>query len=572
MSTIRYHEVRKIVTIKELISSSTKLFGDNPAFLVKKEKGGKYFEVTYKVLKHNIEALGTRLKNLGLSGQKVAIIGENCYEWVLAYLATLNGTGIAVPLDKELPAEELHSCMKAADCQAVFYTDHYSRYFEGLDIPYKINMSMGESEENTQQKEFRLQKLMAQGAELMRKGDKSFVDAEIDPNETAVILFTSGTTESAKGVMLSHNNLAANIMATSQICKVYPSDRTLSILPIHHTFESTLGILTILYNGASAAFGEGLKYIAKNMAEAKASVLVGVPLIFESIYDKIWKQAAKQGNEKKLKAGINLSKRLRKVGIDVRRRLFKDIHEKFGGRLRLIITGAAGIDPNVCRGFENFGFKVLQGYGLTECAPLVSGTPDTSNTYRKAGSVGPAIPGVEIKIIEKDEDGIGEIICRGPNVMRGYYKDPVRTAEVLKEGWFHTGDLGFTDKNGFLYIAGRRKNVIVTKNGKNIYPEEVEFYLNQSCYITESMVEGIYDENTDETTVSAQIRPDMEAIAQEYGGEATESKVHDLIQKAVSELNDKMPLYKRIRGFVIRKEEFVKTTTKKIKRRANERR
>ncbi len=570
MGNIHYHEVRKISTIKELISSSTKLFGDNAAFKVKNEKGGKYQDVTYKVLKHQIEALGTKLIEMGLKGSKIAIIGDSCYEWVLTYLTTINGVGIAVPLDKELPEEELHSHIRSAECDAIFYAGNYGKSFENLHIKHKVNISV-KQDETVLAGEWKIADLIKQGAELLRKGDKSYVDIEIDPYAMTVILFTSGTTESSKGVMLSHNNLASNIMATSQICKVYPTDTTLSILPIHHTFECTLGIMTILYAGASVAFCEGLKYIAKNMVEAKVSILVGVPLIFEGLYEKIWKQAQKQGQEKKLRTGISISKKLQKVGIDARKRLFKDIHEKFGGRLRLIITGAAGIDPNVCRGFEDFGLKVLQGYGLTETAPLIAGTPDTSDTYKKAGSVGPAIPGVEIKIIDKDEDGIGEIICRGPNTMLGYFNDPERTANVLKDGWFYTGDLGFFDNREFLYIAGRKKNVIVTKNGKNIYPEEVEYYLNSSKYIEESFVEGLYDEKTDETIVSAQLRPNYEEIKDEFGVDIDDDKVESILKGAIDQYNDKMPIYKRVRNFVVRKEEFVKTTTKKIKRQANTR-
>jgi long-chain acyl-CoA synthetase len=269
-----------------------------------------------------------------------------------------------------------------------------------------------------------------------------------------------------------------------------------------------MGMALVLYRGASIAFFEGLKYINKNLAEAQATVLIGVPLIFESIYDKIWKQAEKSGKAGALKKAIKLNKTLKAMGIDASGKLFKSVHEKFGGKLRMMITGAAGIDPNVLRGFEDLGFRMLQGYGLTECSPLVSGTPDFSNTYKKAGSVGPSVDSGEIRIVDKDEDGIGEIIFKGPNVMLGYYNMPEKTAEVLKDGWFYTGDLGFLDKEGWLYITGRKKNVIVTKTGKNIYPEEVEYYINRNKYIQESLVHGLFDEETDDTQVSAQIRPD----------------------------------------------------------------
>jgi long-chain acyl-CoA synthetase len=384
-----------------------------------------------------------------------------------------------------------------------------------------------------------------------------------------VILFTSGTTDAAKGVMLSQRNIMSDIMDTCRIANIRPEDRSLSILPIHHTFESSLGIILMLYCGASVAFCEGLKYIAKNMVEAKITMLIGVPLIFESIYEKIWKNAEKQGKDKLLKNAIKVNRKLKAVGFDLSRKLFKDIHEKFGGSFRLIVTGAAAIDPNVCRGFEDFGFKVVQGYGLTECSPLVAGCPDFANTYKKAGSVGPSVASGEIRIVEKDEDGIGEIIFKGPNVMLGYYNMPEKTAEILKDGWFYTGDLGFLDKEGWLYITGRKKNVIVTKTGKNIYPEEVEFYINRNKYIEESLVHGIEEDNNDDVTVAAQIRPAYDIIYEEFGKDFDDASVYTLIKKLIGDINEKLPIYKRIRNFSVRKEDFEKTTTKKIKRHKN---
>jgi long-chain acyl-CoA synthetase len=357
-------------------------------------------------------------------------------------------------------------------------------------------------------------------------------------------------------------------MDGSRIVKVHETDRTLSILPIHHTFESTMGTGMILYAGASIAFCEGLKYIAKNMEEAKVSILVGVPLIFESIYDKIWKQAEKTGKAKTLRKAIQWNKSLKGMGLDMSRRLFKAVHKKFGGNLRMIVSGAAPIDPNVIRGFEDLGLKVLQGYGLTECSPLISGTPDFSDTYKKAGSVGLCVHSGAIQIVDQDEDQIGEILYAGPNVMMGYYNLPEKTEEVLKDGWFHTGDLGFLDDNGWLYITGRKKNVIVTKTGKNIYPEEVEYYINRNKYIQESLVHGILDDNED-TLVSAQVRPDYDVIYEEFGENMDEGQIHALIKKVVGEINEKLPIYKRVRNFSVRREEFIKTTTKKIKRYQN---
>lgn len=578
----KYHGIREIRSLKDMLDSSVRLYADRTAFLVKKTKGGDYFHITYAQVKNDVDSLGTKLIEMGLKDSKIAVIGENCYEWIASYFAVVNGAGIVVPLDKELSRDEIWNLLKQAGCRAVFFTQNYEDYFKDYEIEYKIRMKIyrdrtdlseplnyQENEDLVPGQVLEWESLVAAGEKLISEGDRAFIDAEPDPDEMRIILFTSGTTDAAKGVMLSHYNIASCIMDTCKIAYVSPEDRTLSILPIHHTFESTMGMALVLYRGASIAFFEGLKYINKNLAEAQATVLIGVPLIFESIYDKIWKQAEKSGKAGALKKAIKLNKTLKAMGIDASGKLFKSVHEKFGGKLRMMITGAAGIDPNVLRGFEDLGFRMLQGYGLTECSPLVSGTPDFSNTYKKAGSVGPSVDSGEIRIVDKDEDGIGEIIFKGPNVMLGYYNMPEKTAEVLKDGWFYTGDLGFLDKEGWLYITGRKKNVIVTKTGKNIYPEEVEYYINRNKYIQESLVHGLFDEETDDTQVSAQIRPDYDVIYEEFGESFGEEEVSSLIKRVIAEINEKLPIYKRVRNIAVRKDDFIKTTTKKIQRHKN---
>lgn len=562
------YPVRAIAHLKEMIQESARLYGDNTAFLVKDEKGGAYREITYGKFQEDIDALGTMMMEMGLKDKKIAIIGENCYPWMVAYYATVNGVGVAVPLDKELNENEIHNLMNTATCEAVFFTEAYSHYFNEFPVKYKIQMKAYEKEPDQETQGILFKDWVENGKTLLDGGNTSFQDREIDPHEMKMILFTSGTTDIAKGVMLNHHNIVSNIMDGSRIVKVHETDRTLSILPIHHTFESTMGTGMILYAGASIAFCEGLKYIAKNMEEAKVSILVGVPLIFESIYDKIWKQAEKTGKAKTLRKAIQWNKSLKGMGLDMSRRLFKAVHKKFGGNLRMIVSGAAPIDPNVIRGFEDLGLKVLQGYGLTECSPLISGTPDFSDTYKKAGSVGLCVHSGAIQIVDQDEDQIGEILYAGPNVMMGYYNLPEKTEEVLKDGWFHTGDLGFLDDNGWLYITGRKKNVIVTKTGKNIYPEEVEYYINRNKYIQESLVHGILDDNED-TLVSAQVRPDYDVIYEEFGENMDEGQIHALIKKVIGDINEKLPIYKRVRNFSVRREEFIKTTTKKIKRHQN---
>lgn len=569
-------DLRPISTLKEMLDTSAELYAKKPAFLIKKEKGSTYREINYTLLKHDVDSLGTKLMDLGLQNEKIAVIGANCYEWIVAYLAISNGTGVVVPLDKELSQEEIDHLLEVSQCKGVFFTGSYESYFKEKDIPVKVKMKV--FGDRTDIKEplqttslengiFDWTSLVKDGEALLEEGNRKFLDAEIDPDEMRILLFTSGTTESAKGVMLSQRNIAANIVDTCKVAHIYPEDRTLSILPIHHTFECTLGQLLMIYRGASTAYYEGLKYVVKNLVEAKATVLIGVPLIFESIYGKIWKKAEKSGKAELLRRGIKINRAMNAMGINVSKKIFKDIHNNFGGKLRLIISGAAGLDPNVCRGFEDFGFRVLQGYGLTECSPLVSGPPDYCNTYKKAGSVGPSVDSGEICIIKKDENGIGEILFKGPNVMLGYYNMPEKTAEVIKDGWFHTGDLGFLDNEGWLYITGRKKNVIVTKTGKNIYPEEVEMYINRNQYIQESLVHGM--EKEEDTLVSAQIRPAYDVIYEEFGKDYREDDIQSLMKKAMKEVNEGLPIYKRIRDFKIRTDEFVKTTTKKIKRYEN---
>ena len=564
----KLHKVREIATLRDIIISGAELYGNNVAFLNKKEKGGEYFEIDYNTLKKDIDAIGTKLIDLGLKDQPIAIIGENCYQWISTYFAVANGVGTVVPLDKELSQNEIYNLIQTAGCKAIFYTSSFEKYFTDYEIEHKFNLEVYFDRENKDEPD-QWSRILSDGNILLEAGDKRFVDVELDPDAVKILLFTSGTTDVAKAVMLSHRNIAADVMSTCKIVKLKQEDRGLSILPIHHTFESTIGIMVLLFQGCSIAFFEGLKYVVKNLEEAKCTMLVGVPLIFESIYDKIWKQAKKTGKEKALKIAIKLNKTLKALGIDKSRTIFKSVYASFGGNLRLFVTGAAAIDPNVVRGFQDLGFEIVMGYGLTETSPLLTGTPDFGNRYKKAGSVGPVIPDGELDIVDKNDEGIGEIIYRGPNVMHGYYKMKDKTDEVIIDGWFHTGDLGFVDEEGWLYITGRKKNIIVTKTGKNIYPEEIEKHLMKIKYVEECMVYGVDGDGNDDTVVSVQVRPNYEEIYADHGQDFDDDQVYYLIKKIISEVNQEMPNYKRVRNVIIRKEEFIKTTTKKIKRQQN---
>lgn len=562
----KLHQVRELNTLKELVEQGFELFGDKPAFLAKEKKGGEYYEISFREFRNDVAALATQLLSMGLGGKKIAVIGGNCYHWVVAYFAAVN-TGVAVPLDKELKEKEIHNLMDTAQCDAVFHTGNFSSCFEKYPVDYKITMNVYQKRD-AEPEEGSIMQLIEEGRKRMAEGDRSYLDLVPDAEKMSVILFTSGTTGTPKGVMLCHRNICHVIKATSQIVKLKEGARSLSLLPIHHTFESSIGIMTVLYQGGSIAFYEGLKYILKNMQEAKVSILVGVPLIVESIYSKIWKEAEKSGKAKLLKKVVRLNKSLRAIGIDKRDKIFRSVRKNFGGNFDLVICGAAALSPNILRGFVDLGFNISQGYGLTETAPLVAGVPDFENIYKKAGSCGPAIPGVEIKIDNPNEDGIGEILIKGPNVMLGYYNMPEETDEVLKDGWFYSGDLGFLDRDGWLYVTGRKKNIIVTKTGKNIYPEEIEALVGKLPCVSDCMVYGLQENEDDDYHVAVQIYPDYNELKETHG-DMTEDEISEFFKDRIYEINLDLVSYKRIRKIIIRKEDFIRTTTKKIRRQDN---
>ena len=559
---------RPVRDLKDMVDTSASLYADRNAFLIKNAPGGKYVPVKFSRLKSDIDELGTALMNLGLSGKKVAVIGENRYEWVLTYLAVVNGVGVVVPLDRELPPQEVHNLLERSGASAVVYSSKVESLIEeairGLDsLEFIISMDAPAHMDDR----LSLKQLQRKGKRLLMEEQRYFIDAEIDREAMCALLFTSGTTGLAKGVMLSHKNITANVFNMSKYVNVTDNQVGLSVLPMHHTYELTCHVFTCIYQGWAVAICEGLKYIVKNMAEAQATVMLGVPLIFESMHKKVWKQAEQSGKADKMKTAIQLSKKLGKFNIKSTKKLFKAVHQAMGGHMQMFISGAAAIDPAVIEDFNAMGITMFQGYGMTENAPIIAVNKDR---YSKPASVGLPMPGTEVKIIDQDENGVGEIICKGDSVMLGYYDNPEETARVLQDGWLHTGDYGYFDKDGFLYISGRKKNVIVTKNGKNIFPEEVEFYLNICDYIQEAVVWGLDDERTGDTVVRAEIFPDHAAIEENFG-RVSEEELRRILKKEIDEINENMPLYKRVKRFEIRKEEFEKTTTKKIKRYAEDR-
>ncbi len=554
---------RQIRDLKDMIDTSAVLYADRNAFLVKNAPGGIYVPIKFSRLKTDIDELGTALMDLGLTGKKIALIGENRYEWVVTYFAVVNGIGVIVPLDRELPAQEVHNLLERSEVSAIVYSSKVGSIVEeaiqGIEsIEYAINMDALEHVDHM----LSLKKLQRAGKRLLLEEQRNYVDAEIDREAMCALLFTSGTTGLAKGVMLSHKNITANVYNMSKFVDVSNNWTGLSVLPMHHTYELTCHVFTCMYQGCCVAISEGLKYIIKNMAEAQATVMLGVPLLFESMHKKVWKKAEESGKAEKMRTAVQLSKKLGKFNIKSTKKLFKAVHQAMGGHMQMFISGAAAIDPLVIEDFNAMGLTMFQGYGMTENSPIIAVNKDR---YYKAASVGLPLPGTEVRIIDQDDNGVGEIICRGDSVMLGYYNNPEETAKVLIDGWLHTGDYGYFDKDGFLYISGRKKNVIVTKNGKNIFPEEVELYLGKCDYIKEVVVWGVEDEKTGDTVVKAEIFPD-DATIEERFGKLSEDELRQILKKEIDRINEHMPLYKRVKRFEIRETEFEKTTTKKIKR------
>ncbi|MBP3464135.1 MAG: AMP-binding protein [Clostridia bacterium] len=554
------YEAEEFDNIREIIKNVVKKHSENKAFIIKETKGEEieYRNITYKELDNDIDSLGTALVNKGLKGKRIAIIGKNRYEWVISYISVINGTGIAVPLDKGLPEVEIESSLIRSSADAIIFESTYSEMIENIKKNGKTKVTEFICMDQNEKYEY-IYNLIEEGNKLLEEGNTEFTEAEINNTEMSILLFTSGTTSASKAVMLSHKNIASNIYAMTKCEDIRSTDTNIAFLPFHHTFGST-GILMFLSRGATNVFCDGLRHIQKNLNEYHVSIFVCVPLLIESIYKKIWQEIEKTGQTKKVKFGIKLSKFLLKFGIDIRRKLFKQIIDKLGGELRYVISGASGLDGTVAEGFRNFGIEAVQGYGLTETSPVLAA--ETPKSY-KAGSTGLPMPGVEIKIDNPNEEGIGEIIAKGPNVMLGYYENEEETNKVLKDGWFYTGDLAYIDKEGFIFITGRKKNVIVLKNGKNIYPEELETLVGQLPYVAENMVYG--KEKGDDLVVSVKIVYEKDYAKNNWSNK-TQEEIEKIIWDDIKKINSTMPNYKHIKNLIVTDKEMIKTTTAKVKR------
>ena len=553
---INYFETYEINNLKDMLLKTTKKNQNKIAFKIKNKDGIIYYK-SYLDYRLDVEALSTKLINMGLKNKPIAIIGRNSYEWAVSYLSTTI-VGIAVPIDKEASNENIRDFLNISKAEAIISD---TKFLEKIDtFKDKLNVKIKMIDMQNTLKYINFGFLIDEGKMLVSKGNKDFENIKIDSNKMKVLLFTSGTTGNSKGVMLSHNNICSNIISVAKIVKVDNSTSVLSILPLHHTYECTLGFLLVLYGGGNISYIDGLKYITKNIQEYKPTFILCVPLLLENIYGKIIKTLKTSIPRKYIQdQNININKLPFYLKLIVKNKIKKSL----GGKIKTFIVGAAAIKPEIVEFFYTLEIKVLQGYGLTECSPLVAGNNDY---YYKAASCGMPIPNVEYKIDNPNTEGIGEIIVKGPNVMLGYYENKIETDKVLKNGWFYTGDLGYMDEEDFLYISGRSKNMILTKNGENIYPEEIESILNDNDLINEALVIGTSN-GKDDIEVKAKIFPNIDAIKEYLGNKIpTKEEIGKIMSDVIKKVNEKLPKFKHIKSFKVMDEDFERTTTNKVKR------
>ena len=563
MKRERYFKAIEFKDIKGIIYNSAKQYAQNIAFTIKhkNDKDVTYENITFKRLLQDINEFGTKLYDMGFKNRRIAVVGRNRYEWVVAHLSNLLGGIVSIPLDKELQVDELESCLERSKADVVVFDEKYIENIE--EIKKRGNTKIQKYICMTKQDGYEdFWELKKQGEKLLKQGQRAYTKAKIDEDKMAILLFTSGTTSKSKAVMLSQNNIASNVYSMLLVEDLKPTDSNLAFLPYHHIFGSTC-MLVMIAAGIKTAFPDGLRYVAQNLKEYKVSVFVGVPLLIEAIYKNVEKEIEKKGKTKLINIAKKVSNVLRKCHIDIRRKLFKQVIDALGGHMRFVISGGAPLDKRVAQGFTELGIEVAQGYGLTETAPVIA-----AENYKKKryGSVGVPLENVEVEIVNQDANGIGEVRAKGPNVMLGYYENEEATKAVLKDGWFYTGDLGYFDKDGYLFLTGRQKDMIVLKNGKKVFPEELEVFVNRIDVVEECMVFGLPNEqDKNDITLSVKVVYNKE-IANEKYPNLSEEDLRKLIWEQIKEINKTFPPYKYIKNMILTDEELIKTTTKKVKR------
>lgn len=555
--------IEKFENIKEIIYHSATVYSDNIAFTTKIKNSGdvEYINHTYSDLLEDINSFGTALYKHGLQNKRVAIVGHNSYEWAVAHLSNLLGGIVSVPLDKGLQLGELESSLIRSRVQAIVFDEKLKDVIKEIKKNNKTSIKYYICTSKIPDFLY-FYDLLSNGRDDIEKGYLEYVNHKVDSYKMSILLFTSGTTSKSKAVMLNQYGIATNVYDMQLVESFYDDDVNIAFLPYHHIFGST-GMLVMLASGVKTVFPDGLKYIQKNLVEYKVSVFVGVPVLIDKMHSTIIKELEKQGKTKLINFMIKFSNVLMKLHIDIRRILFKPLINALGGNMRFIISGGAPLDKKVAKWFNDIGIHLVQGYGLTETSPVISAEDDTFIRY---GSVGKIMKSVEVKIEDKDANGIGEIVVKGPNVMLGYYNEPELTKEVLENGWFHTGDLGYIDADGFLFITGRKKNLIVLKNGKKVFPEELEILINRLDGVEESFVYGLPDkEDLNNVKVAVKIVYNEVAIKMKYP-DINEQELHDIFWTKIKEINKTLPMYKYIKHLDLSREPLVKTTTNKVKR------
>ena len=556
----KFRDVPIFSNIKEVIYNSVKLYKNNVAFVTKVKKEDKkveYINHTYQNLLDDVNSFGTSLYKLGLKGKRIAICGRNRYEWAVAHISNLFGGIVSVPIDKELQLNELEDSLIRAKVDAIVFDEKYEENIATIKQNGKTNIHnficMGNVD-----KYIKFDDLLQEGKKQIENGNDEFVNNEVNAETMSILLFTSGTTSKSKAVMLNQKAIAANIADMLMVESLYPTDTNIAFLPFHHIFGST-GMLVMLAAGVKTVFPDGLRYIKQNLKEYEVSVFVGVPLLVNKMYESIEKEIEKKGKTKLINMATKISNFLLKFHIDIRRKLFKQVLDGLGGKMRFIISGGAPLDKKVSVKFNELGVHLIQGYGLTETCPVIAAENDK---YIRNGSVGFPMKHVTVEIVNKDKDGIGEVRVKGPNIMMGYYENEEATNKVLKDGWFYTGDLGYIDNDGFLFLTGREKDVIVMKNGKKVFPEELEILVDKLPEVEESFIYGMAQRgDKNDPMVSVKIVYNKDAIKNR-----SEDELYDILWNKIKEINKTLPPYKYIKNMIITDKPLIKTTTHKIKR------